>query len=79
MSREHFIRQFSQRYGESPGGVLRRLRLTQAQVMLDATDADVESVALANGYASANTFRRAYRLAFGRSPRSPRADSAPAA
>ncbi|MCX6937960.1 MAG: AraC family transcriptional regulator [Verrucomicrobia bacterium] len=69
ISREHFIRQFTKRYGESPGAVLRGLRLTQAEILLNATDADVESVALANGYASANTFRRAYRQIYGRSPR----------
>ena len=69
VSREHFIREFSRRYRESPGALLRRLRLDQARAMLAATDADVESIALASGYASANTFCRAYRQNFGRSPR----------
>lgn len=69
VSREHFIRQFTRRYRESPGALLRRLRLEQARAMLAATDTDVETIALASGYASANTFCRAYRLKFGRSPR----------
>jgi transcriptional regulator GlxA family with amidase domain len=32
-------------------------------------DTDVETIALASGYASANTFCRAYRQKFGHSPR----------
>ncbi|MDF3057393.1 MAG: AraC family transcriptional regulator [Rariglobus sp.] len=69
VSREHFIREFTRRYHESPGALLRRLRLEQARAMLAATDTDVESIALASGYASSNTFCRAYRQKFGRSPR----------
>lgn len=69
VSREHFIREFTRRYRESPGALLRRLRLEQARAMLDATETDVESIALASGYASANTFCRAYRQKYGRSPR----------
>jgi AraC-like DNA-binding protein len=70
VSREHFIREFTRRYRESPGALLRRLRLEQARSMLAASrDTDVETIALASGYASANTFCRAYRLKYGRSPR----------
>ncbi len=69
VSREHFIRQFTGRYHESPGALLRRLRLEQARAMLGSTDTDVESIALASGYASANTFCRAFRQKFGHSPR----------
>jgi AraC-like DNA-binding protein len=71
VSREHFIREFTRRYRESPGALLRRLRLEQARAMLIASrDTDVESIALASGYASANTFCRAFRLRYGHSPRS---------
>jgi AraC-like DNA-binding protein len=69
ISREHFIREFTRRYRESPGALLRRLRLEQARAMLAATDTDVESIALASGYASSNTFCRAYRQTYGHSPR----------
>lgn len=69
VSREHFIREFTRRYQESPGALLRRLRLEQARAMLAATTTDVESIALASGYASANTFCRAYRQTYGHSPR----------
>ena len=71
MSREHFIREFTRRYRESPGALLRRLRMEQARIMLAASlETDVESIALASGYASANTFCRAYRQNYVHSPRS---------
>lgn len=70
VSREHFIREFTRRYRESPGALLRRLRLEQSRAMLATSlDTDVETIALASGYASANTFCRAYRQKYGRSPR----------
>ncbi|MGH7994951.1 MAG: helix-turn-helix domain-containing protein [Opitutaceae bacterium] len=70
VSREHFIRQFSRRYGEPPGTMLRRLRFEHAHAMLAATQQTVEEVALASGFASADTFGRAYRQHYGHSPRS---------
>ena len=73
VTREHFIRQFTRRYHESPGALLRHLRLDQARSMLATSPGtDVETIALASGYASANTFCRAYRHKFGRSPRAQR-------
>ena len=72
VSREHFIREFSRRYRESPGLMLRRLRLEHARTMLAGTALSVEEVALASGFASSNTFCRAYRTRFGRSPGSQR-------
>ena len=68
ISREHFIREFGTRYRESPGAMLRRLRLEHARTMLAATELGVAEVALASGFASANTFGRAYRARYGRSP-----------
>ncbi|MDB6093326.1 MAG: AraC family transcriptional regulator [Verrucomicrobia bacterium] len=72
VSREHFIREFSARYRESPGLLLRRLRLEHAKAMLTATALSVEEIALASGFTSSNTFCRAYRLRFGKSPGSAR-------
>lgn len=69
VSREHFIREFTERYNESPGGFLRSLRLDHARTMLAASSTNVESIALSSGYTSSNSFRRAYRQKFGRSPR----------
>jgi AraC-like DNA-binding protein len=72
VSREHFIREFSGRYAESPGMMLRRLRLEHARTMLRTTALSVEDVALASGFTSSNTFCRAYRTKFTRSPGSER-------
>jgi len=72
VSREHFIREFGSRYEESPGAMLRRLRLEYAQGMLAATELTVEDIALASGFASGNSFCRAFRERFGRSPGSRR-------
>lgn len=68
VSREHFIRAFGQRYGEPPGELLRRLRLEQADRMLRATRLPIQEVALACGFADANTFCRAYRVRHGHTP-----------
>lgn len=68
VSREHFIREFTTRYRESPGMLLRRLRLEHARAMLTATALSVQDVALASGFTSSNTFCRAYRRRFGHSP-----------
>ena len=68
VSREHFIRAFGKRYGEPPGELLRRLRLEQAQRMLRATQLPVQEIALACGYADANTFCRAYRQKYAETP-----------
>ena len=68
ITREHFIREFRRRYGEAPGAMLRGLRLEHARTMLAATELAVAEVARASGFASANTFGRAYRARFGSSP-----------
>jgi transcriptional regulator GlxA family with amidase domain len=68
VSREHFIREFSTRYRESPGAMLRRLRLEHARTLLAASSLSVQDVALASGFTSSNTFCRAYRRKFARSP-----------
>lgn len=68
VSREHFIRAFRARYQESPGALLRRLRLEHARTMLAATTFDIQDVARASGFTSSNTFCRAYRRHFSRTP-----------
>lgn len=68
VSREHFIRTFHHRYGEPPGETLRRLRLEHARRMLRTTQLAVQEVALACGFADANSFSRAYRHRFGHTP-----------
>lgn len=68
ITREHFIREFRVRYLEAPGAMLRRLRLEHGRTMLAATELGVAEIARASGFASANTFGRAYRARFGLSP-----------
>lgn len=68
VSREHFIREFGRRYGEPPGELLRRLRLEHAHRMLRATQLPVQDVALACGFADANSFCRAYRRRYATTP-----------
>lgn len=75
VSREYFIRTFSSRFGESPGALLRRLRIEHARSLLAATQLSVEEVALASGFTSSNTFCRAYRRACGGSPGASRANA----
>jgi AraC-like DNA-binding protein len=77
ISREHFIRVFSKKYGEPPGELLRRLRLEQADRMLRATQTPVQDIALACGFADANTFCRAYRQKYGTPPGQSRKPNAP--
>lgn len=72
ISREHFIREFTRRYRESPGVMLRRLRLEHARTLLASTELSVQDVALACGFTSSNTFCRAYRTKFKKSPGSKR-------
>ena len=68
VSREHFIRAFSKRYREPPGELLRRMRLEHADRMLLATRLTIQDVALACGFADSNSFCRAFRMRFGKTP-----------
>jgi AraC-like DNA-binding protein len=68
VTREHLIRTFSKRYRESPGAMLRRLRLEHACAMLTATEMPVGEVAAASGFTSANAFCRAFRRVQGTTP-----------
>ncbi|WFB34883.1 helix-turn-helix domain-containing protein [Kiritimatiellota bacterium B12222] len=65
ISREHFTREFKQRYQESPAQFLRRLRLEHAQVLLHNHTLRLPDVATASGFASEQTFYRAYKSYFG--------------
>lgn len=75
VTREHFIRAFSERYGETPGVMLRRLRLEHARTMLLATELPIARVAAASGFASASTFCRAFRTCYRTTPAGQRAKS----
>jgi len=69
VSRFHFQRVFRNVMGEAPGELERRLRLERAAHALRSTRAAVMTVALDAGYASIEGFSRAFRRAYGQSPR----------
>lgn len=66
ISREHFSREFNARYGESPAAFLRRLRLEHARSLLNlSTHMPLEDIAALSGFASVQTFHRAYKRHYG--------------
>ena len=65
LSREHMTRSFTERYGEGPAAFLRNLRLSHARLLARTTVMPVEDISAASGFASTQTFRRAYRRQFG--------------
>jgi AraC-like DNA-binding protein len=69
LSRYHFDRLVSAAIGESPGAFRRRLLLERAAWELCTTRASITRVALRSGYRSVEGFTRAFRRAFGETPR----------
>jgi AraC-like DNA-binding protein len=68
VSREHFVREFSRRYGVPPAERWRTLKLERAQDMLRTTELPVEEIAVLCGFGSSNAFCRAFRRRYGTSP-----------
>lgn len=68
ITREHFIRAFSQRYQQAPGSILRQLRLDHARSLLETTSLPLEQIATSSGFSSANVLCRAFRKAYEISP-----------
>ncbi len=64
----HFHRVFSDVVGETPKRYVERLRLERAAYRLAITDDTVLDVGLSVGFASHETFSRAFRRVIGRSP-----------
>jgi len=65
VTREHFTREFKTRYGETPATFLRRLRLEHANILLLNHSLTLQDVATASGFASPQTFYRAYKRMYG--------------
>lgn len=66
ISREHFSREFTNRYQESPAEFLRRLRLQHARSLLRiSTHLPLEDISALSGFASVQTFQRAYKRHYG--------------
>lgn len=67
-SRHHFSRLFSSMTGESVAAHTRRLRLERAAGELARTDRQVLAIALACGFEAPESFARAFKAHFGRTP-----------
>lgn len=75
-SPSHFARRFAAATGESPRRHLERLRIERAARLLVTRDATVLEIALDCGYASHETFTRAFVRRFGQTPSRWRATAA---
>lgn len=73
LSREHVSRRFREVYGVSPGRYCNQLRMNRAKDLLKVSFAPIAEVALQCGYADANSFSRALKQYYNRSPREMRA------
>jgi len=68
LSKYHFLRQFDQVVGMTPGAYLRTLRLCHAARKLRTTDAPIVDIALAVGFADHPSFSRAFARTMGLTP-----------
>ncbi len=73
MSPSYFHRTFTANVGETPAHYVTRLRLDRAAFRLQIEEASVLQIALDCGYQTHETFTRAFRRAFGRTPSAYRA------
>ena len=68
LSPRQFNRRFLRAFRETPAGYVEKLRLGEAQLRLTNSKSSVESIALSVGFASADSFRRAFERRFGLAP-----------
>lgn len=68
LSKFHFLRQFDQVVGMTPGAYLRTLRMCQAARMLRASDTPILEIATAVGFADHPSFSRAFARHMGLTP-----------
>lgn len=75
VTREYFAREFRRRYRQTPGQLLKRLRLEHAELLLKATSMPVVDISAACGFSSMNTFGRTFKRHHRRSPSDFRTDA----
>ncbi|MGI8923940.1 MAG: helix-turn-helix transcriptional regulator [Fimbriimonadales bacterium] len=75
-SRSHFSRLFANGVGETPRILRRRLQLEAAAHLLTRTRFGVGEIAVEVGYATPEAFAKAFKTAYGVSPRQFRAEGA---
>ncbi|MFB7468595.1 GlxA family transcriptional regulator [Streptomyces sp. NPDC056224] len=68
MSPRHFARVFRHAVGMTPGQYIRRLRITRARQLLEATDLLVGQIAIRCGFTAVETFLRAFFAVVGLTP-----------
>lgn len=68
MSERHFARVFTTEVGTPPGRYVEQVRLETARRRLEEGDQTVEEIALATGFGTAESMRRAFHLRLGVSP-----------
>jgi AraC-like DNA-binding protein len=73
LSREHFVRLFSERMGMPPMRYYSRLKIEAARAMLSSTNLQVQEIADKLGYDNQFNFARAFRRVSGMSPTAYRA------
>ncbi len=75
VTREYFAREFRNRYRQTPGQMLKRLRLEQAELLLKTTSMAVVDISAACGFSSMNTFGRTFKRRYQKSPSDFRAEA----
>lgn len=68
LSPRHFTRRFKRVFGVSPGEFVENARLDEARRRLSASGTTIKAVADSVGFASADSFRRAFERRFGVAP-----------
>lgn len=69
LSERTFLRRFAEATGTTPARYLAQARLARASELLETTEADIEAVAEAAGFASGALLRHHFRAHYGLSPR----------